>query len=194
MQAFKKMFVAAIVCAASLALAQTEDPAARVFGPHWKKLCRDSGLIFSGTVLEVRSARSGEPEKIPIVRIRLRVDHPIVGVRSRGTFVIREWAGAWSEHPMHPGQRVLLLLYPQSRLGLTSPVGGSLGQVSLTDENTIVQRVVVPDRQNAAQLQRSPGNDPRSRIALGQLERSIRNVRGIGRPRSFRGREIAEED
>jgi hypothetical protein len=194
MQACKRVLVAAVVCVASLAVAQSEDPGARVFGPHWRKFCRDSGMIFSGTVLEVRSARFGESGRIPVVRIRLRVDHPIVGVQSRRTLIIREWAGAWSEHPMHPGQRVLLLLYPQSRLGLTSPVGGSVGQVSLSEENTIVQRTAVLERQNSAQLRRSTGNDRGSRITLSQLERSIRNARRGLPPTSPHGREIAEED
>lgn len=194
MQACTRMLVAAVVCVASLAAAQSEDPAVRVFGPHWKKLCRDSGMIFSGTVLEVRSAGFGKPGQIPIVGVRLRVDHPIAGVQSRRTLTIREWAGAWSEHPMHPGQRVLLLLYPQSRLGLTSPVGGSLGQVSLTNENTIVLPVVVADRESGKQLLRPSGSDPGSPITLSQLERSIRTARGNRWPPSSRGRVNSKEN
>jgi len=33
--------------------------------------------------------------------------------------------------PMSSGQHILIFLYPLSRLGFTSPVGGSLGQVAL---------------------------------------------------------------
>src|SRR5260370_34990818 len=33
--------------------------------------------------------------------------------------------------PMSSGQHILIFLYPPSRLGFTSPVGGSLGQVAL---------------------------------------------------------------
>ena len=194
MQACMRTLVAAVVCVASLAAAQSEDPAARVFGPHWRKFCRDSGMIFSGTVLGVRSAHFGESTRIPVIRVRLRVDHPIAGVQSRRTLTIREWAGAWSEHPMHPGEHVLLLLYPQSRLGLTSPVGGSLGQVSLTKENTVVLPVVVADRENSKQLLRPLGSDPGSPITLSQLERSIRTARGNRWPPSSRGRVNSKED
>lgn len=199
MHALRRMLVLALVCLASSAVAQkqwqpVEDAAARVFGPRWRQFCRDSGMIFSGTVLEVRSARLGKPGQIPIVKIRLRVDRPIAGVPSRRTLLIREWAGAWREHPMHRSQRVLLLLYPQSHLGLTSPVGGSLGQVSLTNEDTIVQSVLVPDNQNNGQLRRFLSSDGGSRITLAQLERAIRSVRGSGGPRNCCRRVIPEED
>ncbi len=63
MQAFRRMLVGVIVCLASLAIAQNEDSAARVFGPRWRQMCRDSGMIFSGTVLEVRSGRLESQDK-----------------------------------------------------------------------------------------------------------------------------------
>ncbi len=194
MQAFRRMLVGATVCLASLAIAQTEDSAARVLGPRWRQMCRDAGMIFSGTVLEVRSGRLGKPGQIPIVRVRFRVDHPIAGVQSRRSVTIREWAGAWSGHPMHPGERVLLLLYPQSRLGLTSPVGGSLGQVSLSNEDTVVRRALVPENDSSGELGRMRESDAGIRITLAQLERAIRSARGKGRPRSSHARVIGKED
>jgi len=40
---------------------------------------------------------------------------------------------------MRGGQRLLIFLYPTSRLGLTSPVGGPLGQVLLSSRGEIVK-------------------------------------------------------
>jgi hypothetical protein len=40
---------------------------------------------------------------------------------------------------MRGGQRLLIFLYPPSRLGLTSPVGGPLGQVVLSSRGEIVR-------------------------------------------------------
>ena len=45
------------------------------------------------------------------------------------TVEIKEWAGLWqSGERYRPGERVLLFLYPPSRLGLTSPVANRAGR------------------------------------------------------------------
>ena len=72
------------------------------------------------------------PGTTPAVQLSFRVDEAIAGVERGQILTIHEWAGAWSMHrPMSKGQHILIFLYPPSRLGLTSPVGGSLGQVAL---------------------------------------------------------------
>jgi hypothetical protein len=90
-------------------------------------------MIFAGTVLSA----AGAPDRAavgptPSLELIFRVDEPIAGVERGQILTIHEWTGAWSMHrPMNRGQRILLFLYPPSRLGLTSPVGGSLGQIAL---------------------------------------------------------------
>ena len=72
------------------------------------------------------------PGTTPAVQLSFHVDEAIAGVERGQVLTIHEWAGAWSMHrPMSKGQHFLIFLYPPSRLGLTSPVGGSLGQVAL---------------------------------------------------------------
>ncbi len=197
MPAFRTMLVLALVCLGSPAFAQkqwheaSEDTAARVLGPRWRQLSRDSGMIFSGTVLAIHTSRLGDAEAIPIVEVTFRVEHAIAGVRQNQTLTIREWAGAWSEHPLRNGQRVLLLLYPRSRLGLTSPVGGSLGQVALSAKNTVVTPVFVPDGNSSSQLRESESRVP---ISLNQLQRAIRSARSSTAVRASRERMIAKEE
>src|SRR5258708_37231121 len=58
--------------------------------------------------------------------------------------------------PMSSGQHILIFVYPLSRLGFTSPVGGSLGQV-----------VLDPSGKNVSQT-----------VSVVQLERAIRSARG----------------
>jgi hypothetical protein len=105
--------------------------AARLFGPQWKHAARTAGIAFGGTVLSVTShpANGGS---VSTIELRFRIDRAIAGVRTGQVLTIREWAGAWSRHrPLRTGDHVLLLLYPPSKLGLTSPVNGQSGQVAL---------------------------------------------------------------
>ncbi|MBZ5547612.1 MAG: hypothetical protein LAO22_06555 [Acidobacteriia bacterium] len=156
-----KLTAWALVCLGSVAAAaQPSDSllAARVLGPGWKKMARTAGMVFSGTVVGVE-ASSAEDHAVPTIELKVRVDRAIAGVKAGQVLTIREWAGAWSMHrPMHAGEHVLLLLYPRSRLGFTSPVGGALGQIALDASGTrVVQRT--------------------ENVSVLQLERAIRSAR-----------------
>jgi hypothetical protein len=188
-------------CLLSFAAAQQSDQAAaeRVLGPQWKQLSRRAGMIFAGTVLatpiqkltaqtvNTTTAAANRPiaGTTSSVELSFRVDEAIAGVESGQILTIHEWAGAWSMHrPMTSGQRILIFLYPPSRLGLTSPVGGSLGQVALdpSGKNVLVQKRAAAIRlQNASSPRpRAPvnrGNGSSGNVSVVQLERAIRGAR-----------------
>ncbi|MGD0214888.1 MAG: hypothetical protein ABSB87_16800 [Terriglobales bacterium] len=188
-----------IFCLSSFAYAQQSDQivAERILGPHWKQLSRRAGMIFAGTVLSTTPlAERAMPGPTPAVEVRFRVDEPIAGVEPGQVLTIHEWAGAWSMHrPMINGQHILIFLYPPSRLGLTSPVGGSMGQVALDPSGKSVSKDLQtqdlqnpvlhkPDaqappsiglRSSSSGPQRTPV-DSRS-VSVLQLERAIRSAR-----------------
>ena len=190
-----------IFCLSSFAAAQQSDQAAaeRVLGPQWKQLSRRAGMIFAGTVLaapiqnstaqtvKTRAAAANRPNlgTTLAVELRFRVDEAIAGVEHGQILSVHEWAGAWSMHRrMTSGQRILIFLYPPSRLGLTSPVGGSLGQVALdpSGKNVLVQKRAAAIRlQNASSPRpRAPvnrGNGSSGNVSVVQLERAIRGAR-----------------
>jgi hypothetical protein len=95
-----------------------------------RRITRQSGYIFAGTVVSVETATSSN--SVPTTRITFHVDQAIRGVIKGQTLVIHEWAGVWeSGESYRRGERVLLFLYRPSRLGLTSPVGGQQGRFKL---------------------------------------------------------------
>jgi hypothetical protein len=151
-----------------------QDIANRVLGPQWQSLSRRAGMIFAGTVLSSGPQALGRERSVPAIEVRFRVDRPIAGVAAGQFLTIHEWSGAASRHPpIRQGEHVLIFLYPPSRLGLTSPVGGALGQIALDSTSEYVA---------AKQLEITPGN-PRSMstgsvIKVSQLERAIRVARG----------------
>ncbi|MGA8539475.1 MAG: hypothetical protein WB566_08235 [Terriglobales bacterium] len=96
------------------------------------------------------------------------VDEAIAGVESGQILTIHEWTGAWARHrPMMAGQHVLIFLYPPSRLGLTSPVGGSLGQFDLDQTGKYV----------ADHRRKSFATEAGESVSVVQLERAIRSAR-----------------
>ena len=174
-------FLCCALCLPSPGADLTDSAAAkRALGPHWEQLSRRAGMIFAGTVLSAsqparcRNTPDGRDAACPVslapipdasaaTELRFRVDFPIAGVEPSKTLTIHEWTGALDrQRPLHPGDRVLLFLYPPSRLGLTSPIGGHQGQIWLDSTGQRVKK-----------------NDPSSRpITVKQLARAIRTARG----------------
>lgn len=104
-----------------------------------RRITRQSGYIFAGTVVSVEVAYSSN--SVPTTKITFHVDQAIRGVIKGQTLVIHEWAGVWeSGESYRRGERVLLFLYRPSRLGLTSPVGGQQGRFKLDANGTVVLR------------------------------------------------------
>ena len=124
---------------AFLLLAAAAPPPVRAGGPRsapsgatLEQLSRHAGFIFRGRVLRVERLRpaAGSPAT---VQVTFQVLEGIRGTRTGDHLTIREWAGAWpAGRPRYRvGQELLLFLYPPSRLGLTSPVGGDAGILPL---------------------------------------------------------------
>ena len=106
-----------------------EKPAAPFQYPS--QLFNRSGYIFSGTVIGIQRVSATE-NAVAATQITFRVAEGIQGVRSGEIFTIREWSGLWdSGEQYRPGERVLLFLYPPSKLGFTSPVAGPLGRFAV---------------------------------------------------------------
>jgi len=186
MSASTRVLVVGLICLSNFAVAQQSDQviAERVLGPQWKQLSRRAGMIFAGTVLTaakqtVATDRPG-PVATPAVELRFRVDEAIAGVEPGQILTIHEWAGASSrQRPMRRGQHFLLFLYPLSRLGLTSPVGGSSGQVAL-DANG--KNVSDHEPKPAATFESRNESPPQTgatvdTVSVAQLERAIRGAR-----------------
>ncbi len=196
MRASRRVLFVAIalssVCLSISAAAQQSDQviAESVLGPHWKELSHRAGMIFAGTVLSTAAQTPATDRALPpatptiptsAIQLTFRVDRAIAGVEQGQTLTIHEWAGACSMHrPMSSGQHILIFLYPPSRLGLTSPVGGSLGQVALDSSG----KNVSDQEQKPAAVGVRNGSPPRPRVpvdtgsvSVDQLERAIRSAR-----------------
>ena len=140
------------------------------------QLTRKAGFIFAGRVLRVERP-APQPDRVLVVRITLRVDQALRGVRRGQTFTLTQWAGAWDNGPQYrPGQRLLLFLYPRSRTGLTSVVGGRLGQFDLDASGNIVlrddQERILVNQQDHRRMRPLPLAKYRYRDFAGRIQRA----------------------
>lgn len=180
------LFAALAICILStFAAAQSDDAVAeRVLGPEWKQLSRRAGMIFAGTVLTAGPQTARTDRTVPAIELTFRVERAIAGVEPGQVLTIHEWAGASSLHrPMRAGDRILIFFYPPSRLGLTSPVGGSRGQIALdaSGQNVVEPNPLAPPEFGNDQSPSLSSAAPRTKntpVTVIQLERAIRAARG----------------
>jgi hypothetical protein len=141
--------------------------------PTLRTLAQKSGYVFDGRVLSIRHIPPGGPYSVATVQVTFRVHRAFQGVRAGQTLVIREWSGLWeSGQRYRVGERVLLFLYPRSKLGLTSPVGGAYGRFPVDGSGNIV---LEPSRIAGLQLDRI--------LRVGGLRTTSRQI--LINPRAF---------
>lgn len=122
---------------------------------------RDSGVIFAGMVLTVQQTTALAAPNIPVTRIRFRVEQAVRGVRAGQIFTLTEWAGLWQNGERYRvGEKDLLFLYPESKLGLTSPVG-AIGRFPVDSRGRVALRA---NRMGANQLEVLPVKEAVARL------------------------------
>jgi hypothetical protein len=182
---FGKFFVAALIFTlVALSVSAEQPERLQVPGtipprsPLWQHpgpLTRSSGYIFAGTVKSVERAAL-KANGIATVQINFQVDQGVRGVRTGQTLVIREWAGLWqSGERYRPGERVLLFLYPPSKLGLTSPVRGPMGRFQIGPDGQVV---FDPGRIGFPRRRPGMGDTPRgpTRVSPREFVRFLRSA------------------
>jgi hypothetical protein len=105
----------------------------------FQQLVRSAGIIFSGRVTFLGRATSSSGPDHASTTVTFQVEHAMRGTSPGQNLTIHEWTGLWTtgEH-YRVGERVLLFLYPPSKLGLTSPVAGAMGRFALDSHGKIV--------------------------------------------------------
>src|SRR5579863_658281 len=118
--------------------------------PLRHSLTLQSGYIFSGTVKAVKRLSPTTSGSVAVMQITFYVNQGLRGARTGQTLVIREWSGLWQAGERYRlGERVMLFLYPPSKLGLTSPVGGASGRFPVDPGGQVIiepRKVGLPTR------------------------------------------------
>lgn len=107
-----------------------------------RTMSAQAAVIFVGTVTDVRR-RGGEgfPGVAGVVEISFLVERGISGSTDGSTYVLKEWGGLWApgEQRYKTGARLLMFLHAPSAFGLSSPVGGMDGAISIVGSSPVVE-------------------------------------------------------
>jgi hypothetical protein len=152
-------------------------PPGGAYPQHLSPLTLSAGYIFAGTVKSIARAAPNKSD-VATVQVNFHVDQGMRGVRTGQALTIREWAGLWASGERYRiGERVLLFLYPPSKLGLTSPVQGSMGRFSVGSDGRVG---VDPRRTGCCAMHPAGGNPPGGITRVTPVE-FVRFLRAAGK-------------
>jgi len=141
-------------------------------GFGFPQLERAAGRIFAGTVTRIQRQAALPGQTIETVRISFHVENAIRGAVPGGEVTIREWIGLWSSgQTYHVGERVLLFLYPNSKIGLTSWVAGPIGHLAVDSSGEVLLTA-----QQVAAFRKDPVLGGKSRLPFSDFALAVRRA------------------
>ena len=137
-------------------------------------IARAAGTIFSGTVTSIARRPATSAHVVETVAITFHIDNAIRGTIPGENLTISQWIGLWSGGQRYRiGERVLLFLYPPSKLGLTSCVAGGMGRFTIDPWG----RVLLSAHHLSA-FREDPVLGGRSRIRFSDFALAVRRASG----------------
>ena len=162
------LFLVHAVSAQQRTIASSSVPA------NLREVTARAGTIFVGRVVSIKPMPSTSSDQAGSMEITFQVEQGIRGAKAGGHFSFREWAGLWSgPERYHTGQRMMLFLYPPSKLGLTSPVGGPAGRFPIDASGRVL---LTPAQQQSIPVSQTP-NIQVLHVPVRDLVRAIRSIR-----------------
>jgi hypothetical protein len=135
-------------------------------------IARAAGTIFSGTVIAVARRPPPHGQSLETVVITFHIENSIRGATPGRDLTISQWIGLWSGGQRYRvGERVLLFLYPPSKLGLTSSVGGEMGRFTVD-----VWGRVLLSAQHLSAFRADPVLGGKSRVTLSDFAMAVRQA------------------
>jgi hypothetical protein len=146
------------------------SPSRRNLG--FREIARAAGMIFSGTVTKVQRHPATAGQSVETIAITFHIETAIRGVTPNDDVTITQWAGLWSSGQRYRiGERVLLFLYPPSKVGLTSCVAGPIGLFHIDPWGRIQLSA-----QHISLLRRDSALGGKSRLVVGDFASAVRRA------------------
>ena len=137
-------------------------------------ITRAAGIIFSGTVSSVSRAPEVSGRATPTLAITFRVEQGIRGAASGQDLTVFQWIGLWNTGQRYrAGDHVLLFLYPPSKLGLTSCVGGSTGRFAVDGLGNVLLTA-----EHQAAFKADPLLSGKTHVSVHDFQRAVQLARG----------------
>lgn len=123
--------------------------------PNVAEMTAAAARVVHGRVTDVRAGQHPTQPSLAVLFVKLEVIESLKGSPAREISFMQFAGGVFSHLPTYRvGEEVLLFLYPESRYGLTSPVGEGAGKFRVFDDARTGRRVLRNEAANYALFDR----------------------------------------
>jgi hypothetical protein len=140
---------------ACLMLALSSSAYGQARSVNLAEMVKYSATIVVGKVTDVREGRHSQYQNIAVTYVTVKVETALRGTPSQ-SFTFMQYGGIKSrsiaDAPTYrTNEEILLFLYPESKVGFTSPVGGGQGKFLIARDSK-GERIIVNELNNRALL------------------------------------------
>lgn len=133
--------------AAAWVFALASPATAEVLPVNLQEMATRGGRIVTGRVAAVQAGFHPRYTRVRVTYVTVTVEAALKGVNAR-QFTFMQFGGAdmdaiFDLPQFKAGEEVMLFLYPESRVGFTSPVGGAQGKFSVRRDPVSGERTIV---------------------------------------------------
>jgi hypothetical protein len=147
-------------------------PIERRLPTGFSQITRAAGTIFSGTVMAIARRPALHGPSVETVAITFHVESAIRGATPGEDLTVFQWIGLWSSGQRYRvGERVLLFLYPLSKLGLTSSVAGPMGRFTVDPWGRVMLSA-----QHMSAFRGDPVLGGKARVRIGDFALAVRQA------------------
>ena len=120
-----------------------------------KEMIRKANRIFAGKCTNVKYIQNDPESNLPVYKYTFKIIEEIKGLRNKKEITFTQWAAITEGSGYEVGNKYVLLLYPDSELGLTSPIGIGQGKFTVERAGIIRRREVVQNQLSNKGLSRN---------------------------------------
>ena len=120
-----------------------------------EEIIETSGRIFAGRCTKVEEIENDTESNLPVIKYTFKITEGIKGIGKKEEIVFKQWQPTVRESNYETGKKYVLFLYPESKRGLTSPVGLSQGLFQVEEKGLIRKKEVVRNKVSNRGLSRN---------------------------------------
>lgn len=144
-----------------------------------------SGKIFSGECISSEYIENDPESNLPVVKYSFKVLDGIKDVKDGEIISFKQWDATTNKAGYLEGERYVLFLYPESELGLTSPVGFLQGKFDIEQKGFFRKDVVINKAGNLG-LSRNLKTQKKIEIEDGYLNNYLHKCSELGIPMRYK--------
>lgn len=88
-----------------------------------EEITNSANRVFTGVCTKIEEIEKDPVSKLNVVKYTFRITENIKGTENKNKITFKQWKPTAKEAGYETGKKYVLFLYPDSNIGLTSPVG-----------------------------------------------------------------------